>query len=219
MKSRRPFAFTLALTLALAALPAFALEWKTTHLELRTAPLQKTTETFFEFTNSSDKTVTITGVESSCDCLDATASAKVIAPGASGRIHAKFTVGDRFGLYQRTIFVSTDESKVPVALTVQLDVPEFATVTPRSVEWKLGTPAAEQTVEIAVADGLELTFSTVQATSDAFAARLETVEAGRRYRLHVTPKTTQEAANAAFRLYGQTPAGQNLVLSAYGNVR
>lgn len=217
MKTRLPFTF--ALTLALAALPAFALEWKTTHLELRTAPLQKTTETFFEFTNSSDKTVTITDVESSCDCLDATASAKVIAPGASGRIHAKFTVGDRFGLYQRTIFVSTDESKVPVALTVQLDVPEFATVTPRSVEWKLGAPAAEQTVEIAVADGLELTFSTVQATSDAFAARLEIVEAGRRYRLHITPKSTQEAANAAFRLYGRTPAGQNLVLSAYGNVR
>ena len=69
---------TFALTFTLAAITAPALEWKTTHLELRTAPLQKTTETFFEFTNPSDKPVTITGVESSCDCLDATASAKVI---------------------------------------------------------------------------------------------------------------------------------------------
>ena len=210
---------TFALTLALAALPAAALDWKTTHVELTTAPLQKTTETSFEFTNPSDKPVTIRGVDSSCDCLDATASAKVIAPGAAGRIHAKFTVGDRFGIYQRTIIVSTDEGTAPVALTIQLDVPEAATLTPRSVEWKIGAPATEQAVEIAVTPGLELTISNVQATSDAFTSRLETVEPGRRYRLHLAPKTTAEVANAAFRLYAKAGSGEDLVLSAYGNVR
>lgn len=217
MKSLRPFPSLLAL--ALAALPAAALEWKTTHLEITTAPLQKTTETAFEFTNTSDRPVTIKSVETSCDCLDAAPSDRVIAPGASGRIHARFTVGDRFGLYQRTIFVSTDDAAVPVALTVQLDVPEVATLTPRSVEWKTGAPAAEQTVEIAVTAGVELAIDSVQATSEAFTTRLETVEPGRRYRLHVTPRNTAAPANAAFRLYARTPAGQNLVLSAYGNVR
>lgn len=217
MKSLLTLTFTLTLTLA--ALPAFALEWKTEHLALKTAPLQKTTETFFEFTNTSDKTVTITSVDSSCDCLDATASAKVIAPGASGRIHAKFTVGDRFGIYRRTIIVSTDEGRAPVALSVELDVPEVATLSPRSVEWPLNAPATEQAVEIAVTEGIDLAISHVQGTSDAFATRLETVEPGRRYRLHIAPKSTQSATNAAFRLYGKTTSGQDLILSAYGNVR
>lgn len=211
--------FVSVLTSILAALPASALEWKTEHLTLRTAPLQKTTETAFEFTNTSAKPVTIKSVDTSCDCLDAVPSAKVIAPGASGRIHAKFTVGDRFGVYRRTIIVSTDEDLPPVALTVELDVPEVASLSPRSVEWKVGAPAAEQAVVVDVAAGVTLDISSVQATSDAFAIHLETVEAGRRYVLHVAPKSTKEGTNAAFRLFATASTGQNIVLSAYGNVR
>lgn len=197
----------------------FALEWKVQHLSLKAAPLQKTAEAFFEFSNPSDRSVTITGVDSSCDCLEATPSAKVIAPGASGRIHAKFTLADRYGQLRRTILVSTDESSPPVALTVQLDVPEAASLTPRSLEWKLGGDAGEQTVEITVSPGVRLTVSEIKATSDAFSTRLETVNAGQLYRLHVTPKSTRIAASAAFRLHAQADDGQNLVFSAYGNVR
>ncbi len=208
-----------SLLAGLAAVPASAPEWKTTHLELKTAPLQRTTETAFEFTNTSDRPVTIKGVDSSCDCLDASASAPVIAPGASGRIQAKFTLGERSGLYRRTIIVTTDEAGPPVALTVELDVPEVATLTPRSLEWKLGGPAGEQTVEVTIAAGIEFGVDEFEPTSDAFTLRLETVEPGRRFRLHATPKSTQTAASAAFRLYGKVANGQNLVLSAYGNVR
>lgn len=210
---------TFALAFTLAALPAAALEWKTTHLTLKTAPLQKATEISFEFTNPGDKPVTITNVETSCDCLEATPSAKLIAPGATGRINARFTVGDRFGTYRRTIVVSTDEGQAPVALTVELDVPEVATLTPRSLEWKVGAPAAEQTVDIVVTEGLTLLLTTVQGTNEAFTTRLETLEAGRRYRLQVAPKSTATPTNAAFRLHARTPAGQSLILSAYGNVR
>jgi hypothetical protein len=212
MKRLLPFA------LALSFAAAHALEWKTESISLKTVPLQKTTETAFEFTNTSAKPVTIKSVDTSCDCLEASPSATVIAPGASGRITARFTVGDRFGLYHRTIIVSTDEGTPPVALSVELDVPEAATLSPRSVEWKIGAPANEQAVEIAVTDGVTLDLTSVQATSDAFTTRLETVEAGRKYRLHVAPKATQELTNAAFRLHGKAN-GQDLVLSAYGNVR
>lgn len=208
----------LALTL-LTTSAAHALEWKTDHLSLKTVPLQKTTETAFEFKNTSDKPVTIKSVDTSCDCLDARASATVIAPGASGRIEAKFTVGDRFGVYRRTIIVATDEPGSATALTVELDVPEAATLSPRSVEWKIGAPATEQAVEIVVTEGVVLNIASVQATSDDFVTRLETVEAGRHYRLYVTPKATKELTNAAFRLYGKAGTGQDLVLSAYGNVR
>lgn len=209
---------TFALTAALAAVSAHALEWKTMHLSLRIAPLQRTTETAFEFTNTSDRPVTIKGVDASCDCLDARASADVIAPGARGLIHAKFTLGERSGLYRRTIIVSTDEPGPPVALTVELDVPDVATLTPRSLEWKIGEPVVEQTVEIRVTDGIGLTVDEYAPTSDAFILRLETLEPGRHFRLHAVPKTTQRAASAAFRLYGQA-GGQPIVLSAYGNVR
>jgi hypothetical protein len=214
-----PHRFLSVLLILTAAVTAPALEWKTQHVSLKTAPLQKVTETAFEFTNTSEKTVTITSVDSSCDCLDAFPSAKTFAPGASGRINAKFTVGDRSGVYRRTIIVATDENDAPVALTVELDVPEVATLSPRSLEWKLQGPAAEQAVEVEVAPGLALTISHVQGTSDHFIHRLEILEAGRRYRLYLAPKSTAEVANAAFRLYAKAASGEDLVLSVYGNVR
>ncbi|AOS46293.1 hypothetical protein Verru16b_03394 [Lacunisphaera limnophila] len=207
------------LFLLLAAVTAPALEWPATHLTLRSVPLQKTADTGFDFKNTSDRPVTITSVDVSCDCTEVTPSAKVIAPGATGRLHVRFTLGDRLGVYRRSIIVSTDEGTPPVALTVELDVPEVATLTPRSLEWPLHSAATEQTVDITVIPGIELTISHVQATSDAYTHRLETVTAGRAYRLHLTPRSTAEVANAAFRLHATAGTGEELIFSAYANVR
>ncbi len=201
-----------------AAASASALEWKTRHLSFEVAPLQKTTDAAFEFTNTSAQPVSITNVESSCDCLDVAPSAAIIAPGESGRINARFTVGDRFGIYRRTILVTTNEGTPPVALAVEFNVAEVASLTPRSVEWPVDGPAREQAVDIVVTPGIELTISHAQATSEEFSHRLETVEAGRHYRLHVTPKSTREIANAAFRLHAKAASGEDLILSAYASV-
>jgi hypothetical protein len=207
------------LVFSLSALPGQALEWQAHKLILKTVPLQKTAETSFAFTNSSDRTVKIIGIDTSCDCTVATASDQTFAPGASGRITARFTLGDRQGTYERFITVTTDEAKDPVNLTVQLDVPELAILTPRSVEWKLNSPATELAVEIHVADGLELDVDKVLPTSGLFACRMETITPGRHFRLYLTPNNTRETSNAAFRIYAKAKTGENVVFSAYGNVR
>jgi len=214
MKRFPPHLLLLAL-----AVPAFGLEWKTKELAVKASPLQKTAEAIFDFTNSSSKTVTIIGIDTSCDCTEATPSAQTIAAGATGRINAKFTLGDRQGVFERLIMVTTDEAKEPVTLRVQLDVPEIATLTPRSVEWKLNGPAWEKAVDIVVTQGLELTITKVLPTSGLFNHRLEIVEPGHRYRLLLSPQSTKEATNAAFRVYARTNEGGEVVVSAYGNVR
>jgi len=198
---------------------AQGLEWKTTHVELSAAPLQRTAATEFEFANHGDKPVTIERVDVSCDCTEAEPSAKVVAPGARGTISVKFTLGDLFGSYQRMVYVKTDEKADPTLLSVQLTVPDVAKLTPRSVEWKLGTPASEQSVDIAVTPGLELNVQNVQTTSQQFSYRLETLEPGKRFRLFLRPTSTQAPVNAAIRVYTKTPSGRDLVLSAYANVR
>jgi hypothetical protein len=197
-----------------------ALEWKTTHQSVQAVPLQSTAEAVFDFVNRSDKPVTITAINTSCDCLDAEPSAKVVAPGAPGNIRARFTVGDRSGLIRRTITVTTDESEIPTALTAELTIPEIATLTPRSLEWGLRGPADTKVVEITIANNtMNLTLGDVRPTSDAFSARLETIETGRRYRLHLTPASTTQPVSAAFRVHATAATGQALIFSAYGNVR
>ena len=205
--------------LLLAATSASSLEWKTLHLSVKAAPLDRTAQTAFDFTNPSAKTVTITSVDTSCDCVEAAPSAKTFAPGATGQIIARFTLGDRFGSYSRTIIVSTDEGQAPAALTVEIEVPEAATLSPRVVDWKLNAAATEQTIDVTVTPGVVLAIKDVKSTNDAFKCRLETLETGRRYRVHIKPKSTKTGANAAFRLNAKAGTGQELVLSVYANVR
>lgn len=201
-------------------LAGLALEWQTQTLSFTTTPFQTTQEAVFRFTNTGPRPVKILEVESNCDCLDATADRAVYAPGESGVIKSNFTVGDRLGLYERRIKVVTDEGPEPVRLLVRIEVPELVTLTPRSVAWQLHEPAVEKAVDLEVIPGLNIEFTRVQPTSGDFAARLETIEAGRRYRVYLKPPATTQPANAAFRIFGRAPASrQDVIVSAYGNVR
>ena len=211
--------FLALFTLLLAPLSASALEWKSEHASIKAVPLQRKAETVFSFTNTSDRAVTITAIDTSCDCTVATPSAKTFAPGAQGTITAHFDLTGAAGTLQRLIVVSTDEGKPATALAVELEIPDVARLTPRALEWKRGGPADEAAVDIEVTPGIELTIAEVRPTSAAFSHRLEILEAGRHFRLHIAPKDTTKAANAAFRLYAKTAGGEAVVFSAYANVR
>ena len=115
--------------------------------------------------------------------------------------------------------VVTDESPDPVRLVMKIEVPEIATVTPRNVDWKVADSTAEKVVEVTSAQGLEINFTEAQATNDAFTARLETVEAGKRYRLHLKPRSTAEPASAAIRVFGREKTGHDVVVSAYASIQ
>lgn len=217
MRARRPL-FT-ALLLGACALTGQALEWKTHTLTVATAPFQKTQDVVFEFSNPGPKPVALVDLQTNCDCLDVSADQQTYAPGASGTLKARFTVGDRSGLYERLILVVTDESPTPVRLMVRIEVPEAAIVSPGSVSWRLNETVIEKAVDLAPAPGLEIDFADAQVTNEAFGARLETVEPGRRYRLHLTPRSTAAPASAAIRVFGREKSGRDIVVSAYASVQ
>ncbi len=203
----------------LLALPCAALEWKATTLSFTTAPFQTTQDVVFEFRNAGNKPVALLRLDTNCDCLTASADQRTYAPGASGKISARFTIGDRLGLYERTVTVVTDESPEPIHLLTRFEVPDLATLSPRSVEWRPGDPAGEKTIELTTADGLEIAFAEAQPTNQDFTARLETVEAGRHYRLHLKPRDPTRPASAAIRIFGREKSGHDVVVSAYVTVQ
>ncbi len=203
---------------ALLALRGAALEWKAVTVSVSTVPFQATQDVVFEFKNIGVTPVRILDVQTNCDCLAADPDRKTYAPGARGTIKASFTIGDRAGPYERIITVVTDDSPAPARLTVRIEVPEIALLAPRSVAWKVNDPAVEKTVEVTAHAGLEITFAEAVATNGDFTASLETVAAGRHYRLHVTPRGTARPASAAIRVFGRENSGHDVVVSAYANV-
>jgi len=203
-----------------ALLPAaLGLDWGKRTLEIPAAPLQEEVEVTFAFANSGAKPVTILDIKTNCDCLEAAADRKTYQPGERGTLKALFTVGDRLGIYERSITVTTDEGGEPVRLAVRVDVPAAAEVTPRTVEWKSGDPAAARTIELVVAPEISIKFTQAAATSPEFVATLEPVEAGRRYRVIITPQSTATPTSAAVRLRGKDKSGREVVVSAYAYVR
>lgn len=212
---RRSF---LSCLLAVLPLSVAALEWKSEALTVSTLPFQTTQDVSFEFKNNTARPVTLIDLQTNCDCLAATADQKIYAPGASGTIKARFTIGDRLGLYERSITVVTDEAASPVRLHVRIVVPEITQLIPRSLTWLLNATAEEKSIELVPSPGLEISFTDAQATNAAFSARLETVVAGKHYRLYLKPRSTADPASAAIRLFGREKSGRPVVVSAYANV-
>ncbi len=196
----------------------FALDWKTETLNITTAPFQQEISANFDFSNHSTKPVTIGEIETSCSCVRADSDRKIYKPGSSGTITAKFTVGDRGGLYERILTVITDENDTPERLMLRVDVPDVASVAPRSVSWQLAGDSAEKIVEVKSLESLVIIFSKAESTSNAFSTRLETIEPGRLYRLHIKPDATNHVDSAAIRIYGREKSGHDVLLSAYASI-
>lgn len=205
--------------LGLAVVPApAALTWTQTEVTSATKPLQKVLAVTFGFKNTGQTPVTIRDVQVNCDCMTAAADKTVYQPGESGTISAHFTVGDRIGSYERGVKVLTDDGAKPQHLRVHIEVPELAAIEPRILDWESGAPADEKPVLITVAAGIQINFSELFVSAPSFSARVETIEAGRRYRLFVKPLATAEAASAAIRFKGKAESGDDVVVSAYANV-
>lgn len=203
---------------AALAMPAAALDWEADSIRVTVAPFQATRDVVFPFRNRGAATVTFTNIETNCDCLAAAADRTTIPPGEAGEIKATFTVGDRAGRYERVITVRSDDAREPKRLHVEIEVPETCSVAPRSLVWKRHDVASVATVAVKAAAGLTLEFTEAVATNAAFTARLETVEAGRSYLVHVQPTDTSNPISAAIRIFGRDRAGHAVVASAYATV-
>lgn len=203
----------------LGAACAAALEWQASTIDARAEPFQKTLTRTFAFKNSGDKPVSILDVQTDCTCITANADKKFYAPGESGLLAAQFALEDRSGLYERHLSVITDEPHPAQRLTVRIEVPELATLAPRSLEWCLNDDVSEKIVEVRTSERLRITFTQATLTNDNFIARLETVIADQVYQLVVTPRNTSAVANAAIRIHGHDAQGRPVLVSAYANVR
>jgi len=204
--------------LLLAPAAGLALDWSQLSVPATTKPFQRRVELVFPFRNSGAHPVTITAIDPSCDCTNAAVDKLVYQPGESGRLTAVIAVGERYGRYVRSILVTASDAPNPVRLEAIIDSPELAVLTPRTLLWKTGQTAGEQSVDIAIAPELRLDIDEVLAINDRFTLRLETIVPGHHYRLFVKPAATAEPANTAVRLICHDEAGHKTVLSAYANV-
>lgn len=190
-----------------AALRA-GLEWETLRVAQRAVLGQESAEGVFRFTNTGNAPVTITGISSSCGCTVPALEKRTYAPGESGEIVAKFTFGGRLGRQVKTVAVTTDEPGArPTVLTFDVEIPEVITARPLFLLWRRGDAVAAKAVAVRVVDVSSVDDLSVQVGDERFAAELQPTDEPGEYRLLVTPRSTDIAANAAIRLTARAGGG------------
>jgi hypothetical protein len=173
---------------------AGTLEFKSLTKEQSVAADATKVTTDFEFTNKTDKPVTITKCDPTCSCLAVqVAGGKMkYAPGESGVIRTVFDVGNATGPVEKgvAIFLDNDPLDQPsVLLQAKILIPVLVSLEPKTLSWDLGSQPEEKTIRIKMAEGNSIHVVGVE-LKDSFKYELRTIEKGTSYDLVVSPKST-----------------------------
>lgn len=202
------------LMLVLSTLAARAeLAFDQTAIELQPSLLDREILAEFRFRNDSKQVVKVLGLSSSCGCTAVSADKTSYAPGERGIVRGVFTIGDRIGLQQKSIFVDTDH---PGRIHLQFSalIPNWAELDPRILKWMPSDERKPKSLLAKVADGqIRLTAT---ASAPALDVSIEPTEVAQVFRLIVTPKA--QKLRAVVTIKGEYPGGISKLASVFISV-
>jgi hypothetical protein len=215
--------FVLGIVMGLAVAPSVslaALDWRTTVRQMSATAGDKEVMAEFGFSNSGTVPVTITKLETSCDCTQATPSSTIIPPGGSGNIKAVFTLGDRVGRQEKTIQVTTnDPTAERTTLVLRVNIAEVVSTTPRVLLWNLQQSPVEKRIEFRGAGNYGILSLSPVPDTPGFKCRLEALPDAQTYRLYVTPISTNAPVSAIIRFTAEVEGRPQSALAVYAVVK
>jgi Protein of unknown function (DUF1573) len=211
--------------LALAAsLHAAGLNFKETRQEFH-APADATVVTRdFEFTNTSEKAVTIRKYDAACSCMAVKIKEGKLRyePGESGVVRAEFDMGNFSGEVDKsvTLWVDSDpDDKPSIVLTVHVIIPVLVSVEPKTLKWEVDAKPDPQIIRINTTHSQPIRVTSVTCSSEAYSHELKTVTEGKVYELLVTPLDMKTPGLAIFRITTDSKINKFKVAQAYAQVR
>ena len=196
MNSRRKV-FLLLLCSAVAAVPVHAqLKWDTEKVELSPLATDAYADAKFGFVNAGQETMTIETVQSSCGCTVPTLEKKTYAPGERGELLARFLIGDRRGVQEKTIRVQIKGERDPTLLALVVKIPEVVRITPPILIWEQGGTPAPKTFSVQAQANNQVRIQKATTTKPEMGIALETVTEAKDYRITITPKNTDQPGMA-----------------------
>lgn len=180
----------------------------------------------FEFKNAGPSPITLNQIKTSCGCTTTKLDKVTFVPGETGSIEATFLIGDRTGEQTKHIRVywqevDADQSarggkQQVITLTMNVTIPEVLRISPRFLYWRPADSKTPKFADIAIEEGHTLSITGADTSTDDVTAEIEVVEAGRRYRLKVTPVVTDQPIRSVITVRTDNPtiAADKLTLHA-----
>jgi hypothetical protein len=192
-----PFAAALMLVGAMSV--RAQLTWEKDVVTVKAEPSAVKANITFSFKNTTDKSITIAGVKPSCGCTTTTLPKYTYAPGESGSLDAAIKIAGKTGLLSKRITVRyKGEGIKATVLTLRVDIPRVITIKKSFIHWMMGDARSSKEVDVrfTYTDPIHITRMTWN-KKDLFDAKLVEDEAGKAYKIVITPKNTM------VRAYGQ----------------
>jgi len=189
-----------AIFLFLPALGFGSLQWDTQRIEATAQQGENTVTGIFHFVNSGTASITIISVQPSCGCTTAEISKRDYAPEEAGEIKAVFTVGDREGVQEKTILVTTEDAPTePISLMLRVTIPELLTFSSRQLLWQNMEEPTEKSIIVTNTSPHKIAeIEHARTSSSSGTIRIETAEPGVKYRVFVRPASTANKATFPF---------------------
>ncbi|MEI6177878.1 MAG: DUF1573 domain-containing protein [Verrucomicrobiota bacterium] len=215
--------FSIWLTL-FACTHAAGLDFTETRKELHAPEDAKVVTTDFDFTNHTDKPVTIRKYDAACSCIAVKIQGGKLRyePGESGVVRTEFDMGNFYGTVDKTVLIWQDddpEAKPSITLTAHVIIPTLVSIEPKTLKWEVNGKPDPQTIRINMAYTKPIKIVSVSSTSEAYSHELKTIEEGKSYELVVTPLDLKTPGLAIYRLTTDCAIDKFKVQQAFAQVR
>lgn len=195
---------TLLLVLTLSV-SAADLEFKETEKKVQMNPSERKIEVDFAFTNTSDKTVTIKKWDGYCSCVDVKTleGTRVFKPSETGTIRATFDMGSFAGQVNKGIDLWLEgdpEDKPSIHLKAIINVPVLIGIEPKTLRWNVGEELDTEVITVQMNHTEPIKLLSAKIATGPFDIKVETVEEGKKYKLLVTPTSTDTPAISVIQL-------------------
>ena len=194
--------------LIFAILPSFAcaqLAWEKTEQINPPSVETKAIRTTFKFANAGEEAIRIGEIKHSCRCVTTAMEKREYGPGESGQLVMTIDREGRTGNLAESARVKTSDGKETV-LFFRIQSATFLRHKPGFLVWKRGEAGVVKEFEVEVTDAKATVKElTVTANSPNFVTSVEPLEAGKRFRIRITPKSADTSAVVIFTSKPTTP--------------
>jgi hypothetical protein len=220
----KTFITSLAAMLFGVAIGTAGLTFEKTLIEFHPKPDVTKVTADFAFRNDGDKPVRIANYDAACSCMHVGVSEGKLdyAPGEAGVIRAVFNLAGYYGIVDRVValWLDGDPPEAPSArLTVRTHIPQLITIEPKTLSWDLNQLPIPQTITVKMDPDTKIHILGVQSSSENFTVESKTLEAGRKYEVIVTPKSTEVPGITAIRIDTDCEVESQRSQSAFGVIR
>lgn len=174
----------------------------------------------FIMTNNSKRPVKITGLDTSCTCLDVRTDKKTLAPGEKAKIKADFSLSKLDGTSQKFVYVKTNHPDYKeLRLSVKVTIKPLFEIEPKMLNWVVGEDPVEKRILFKVSGERPVNIISVTSSKGSVKVIKKVIEAGKVYELLLKPESTANTTLGMIRVVTDSKIKKHQNQLVYFSVR